>query len=93
MSGLVGTIYDAAVERERWVDAVEQTCGFLNCCAGAFGAADFLQGQFSTWRCNGVIRPTTGRVYLDHYSHLNPINVTAFRTQIGGRGADNPGTR
>ena len=86
LSGLVGTIYDAAVERERWVDAVEQTCGFLNCCAGAFGAADFLQGELRSWRCNGVIRRP-----LAEFTWIiippQPINVTAFRAQIGGRGA------
>ena len=82
LSALIETVYDAALDGQRWVEAVRQACRFLNCVAGALGAADILQGSFNFTQQWGYA-PIYWQSYLDHYSQTNPLNGPAFRTQIG----------
>lgn len=81
LSKLIGTVYDCALDKTRWVDAVEHACRFLNCVAGALIVAEFLE----TFRLTvpwGYL-PGYWDSYLDHYVYTDPMNPTVFRTHIG----------
>jgi DNA-binding CsgD family transcriptional regulator len=82
LSDTIATIYDAAIDRERWVDAVGRITPFVGCFAGTLAAVDLLHGGL-----NLVIQwgyPQDGwQKYLEHFYHRNPLNGPTFRTQAG----------
>lgn len=82
LSGLIGTIYDAALDRERWVDAVGHVTRFLDGYASVFGALDFVQDNYNLLMQWGY-PPEYWQSYIDRYFHMNPLNGPAFRTTIG----------
>lgn len=82
LSDTIATIYDAAIDRERWVDATGKVARFVGCFAGTIGAADFLHGGFS-FGIQWGYPPDEWQRYLAQYYHRNPLNGPAFRTHTG----------
>ncbi len=82
LSDAIATIYDAAIDRERWVEAVEKVARFIGCFAGALGAVDFLHGGLNLGVQWGY-PPEEWQRYLDETYHQNPLNAEAYRTGVG----------
>jgi len=82
LSALIGTVYDAALDPARWIDAVEQACRFLNCGAGVLGAADSLRSDINLLIHWGY-DPDYFQRYLDHYFHIDPLMQPAYRRRVG----------
>ena len=82
LSDAIATIYDAAIDRERWVDAVEKVTRFAGCFAGALGAADFLHGGLN-FGIQWGYAPDVWQRYVEEFYHRNPLNGPAYRTRIG----------
>ncbi len=82
LSAMVGTVYDAALNPERWPEAVAHACTFLDCRYGAFGAADLLRSELS-FLVKWGYEDEDWQQYLTRYFHKNPFNAGAFRTRPG----------
>ncbi len=81
LSALLETVYDAAIERAQWRDALRQACGFLSCSAGVVVSTDLL-GSFNL-SVNWGYDPGYWESYQSHYFHLDPLNTSLFRSAIG----------
>jgi len=75
-------VYDAAIDRERWVDAVRLATGFVGCFAGVMGGVDFLK-EDSNLIIQWGYPEERWDAYLNSYFHLNPMNQRGFRQAIG----------
>jgi DNA-binding CsgD family transcriptional regulator/PAS domain-containing protein len=82
LSSLIDTVYDAAIERAQWLDALQQACEFVNCSAGVVLSADLL-GTFGI-SVNWGYDPRSWESYQTHYFNLDPLNRWVFQSQIGG---------
>ncbi|WP_127753275.1 helix-turn-helix transcriptional regulator [Devosia sp. 1566] len=82
LSALLDTVYDAAIERATWIEALQQACRFLRCSAGAVLSADLL-GTFGL-SVHWGYGPGCWESYRDRYFHLDPLNSWVFRSRIGG---------
>ena len=82
LSALIGTVYDAALDRERFVHGIELACRFLNCVSGVLGAADILQGNFN-FTLKWGFAPEYWKSYHDEYAHTDPLTGPTFRMQVG----------
>jgi PAS domain-containing protein len=83
VSELASDIYDAALDRSLWPEALERTCGFVEGITCALLVQDSIaqSGQFhSSWGFS----PEDERLYLDKYIRLNPaILPTIINAKIG----------
>lgn len=71
---VVGTIYDAALDPDRWPEALERICGFLGGIAAALTSQNMLtrQGRFLySWGDD----PHFTQLYFERYVALNPCLV------------------
>jgi len=81
LSALLDTVYDAAIERGQWIDALRQACEFMNCSAGLVLSTD-LFGTFGI-NVNWGYDPERWQSYEKHYFNIDPLNSWVFRSQIG----------
>ena len=82
LSALLDTVYEAAIERAQWINALQQACEFMNCSAGVVLSADLL-GTFGI-SVNWGYDPQSWASYQTHYFNLDPLNRWVFQSQIGG---------
>ena len=81
LSNLLGTVYDASLDRTLWPSAIEQACTFLRCMAGAIGAYDILQKEAAmrfTWGYEPEFLDT-----FEYYVSINPLLRHSFRMKVG----------
>src|SRR5262249_40325850 len=74
LSSLIGDIYDAALDPERWVGVLEQTCNFIVGTAAALQSHHLLQQAanfYFSWNDN----PNYTKSYIEKYAKLNPVIV------------------
>ena len=72
--GLIGNIYDAALDRSVWPLVMEQTCGYVEGCASSLMSQDFVHrsGQFYySWGDD----PHYTKLYFEKYQKINPFAV------------------
>jgi DNA-binding CsgD family transcriptional regulator/PAS domain-containing protein len=83
VSGLIGNIYDAALDRSLWSLVLEQTCAYVQGCASSLMSQDFVHrsGQFYySWGDD----PYYTKLYFEKYQKINPFAVPMAATmQVG----------
>ena len=83
VSGLIGNIYDAALDRSLWSLVLEQTCEYVVGCASSLMSQDFVHrsGQFYySWGDD----PYYTKLYFEKYQKINPFAVPmAAAMQVG----------
>jgi DNA-binding CsgD family transcriptional regulator len=80
-SSVLDAVYDAALDSAAWAIAIERTCTFLNCVAGAIGAYDLMQrggGVRFVWGYDPKYLAT-----MDYYTSINPLLRQSFGLKIG----------
>jgi len=80
-ASLIETVYDAAIKRARWIDALQQVCAFMHCSAGSLLSSDRI-GRFNL-NVNWGHEPGYWESYQNHYFHLDPLNAWVFRSTAG----------
>jgi DNA-binding CsgD family transcriptional regulator len=83
ISELIGDIYDAALDPDRWVPALEKTCHYVGGIASALQSHDILQQNacfYYAWNDN----PEFTRSYAESYVRINPAIVPSMiQTRVG----------
>jgi DNA-binding CsgD family transcriptional regulator len=83
VSGLIGNIYDAALDRSLWPLVLEHTCGYIEGCGASLMSQDFVHrsGQFYySWGDD----PHYTKLYFEKYQKINPLIVPfAAAMQVG----------
>jgi DNA-binding CsgD family transcriptional regulator len=80
LSALIGDIYDAALDPQLWVPALEKTCEFLRGQAAALVAKSATCQLMFEWGTEPEFLESYGRTY----SMINPIHVAAVLHQKVG---------
>ena len=77
LSSLIGDIYDAALDPDRWEYVLERTCTFLNgmfAGIGSFSRFDNKVNISKTWGYD----PEYLQSYQEYYSKINVLTVAAY---------------
>jgi DNA-binding CsgD family transcriptional regulator len=82
VSYLIGRIYDAALDPERWTDVVGEGCAFLNAMAGSIGVADFVRSDLNLMKTWGY-EPSALKLFLEKYASNHPLIPFVMSTQVG----------
>ena len=72
LSALIGEIYDAALERDRWPQVLKQICGFVEGRSSTLFAQDAARPLATPFYDYGN-DPRFNRLYQEQYVHLNPL--------------------
>lgn len=83
VSNLIGDIYDASLDPDRWTHALEKTCQFVGGCAASLLSHESVarRGQFYfSWGDD----PVYTKLYVEKYVKINPLIVpTIVSTRAG----------
>jgi DNA-binding CsgD family transcriptional regulator len=83
LSGLIGDIYDAALDPGCWPTALEKTCAFVVGIAGTLQSHDISRKSanfYFMWNDN----PEYTKTYIEKYAGLNPAIIPAMiQTKVG----------
>jgi DNA-binding CsgD family transcriptional regulator len=71
-SRIIGLIYDAAIDPNLWLDALEETCAFCRCAVGALYSHDMTQRE-PTFHMLWGLDPHYTKLYLEEYAPTNPL--------------------
>ena len=82
LSRLVGDIYDAALDPERWPDVLKGSAAFVGGVASALFMKDTLHKHHNVVHTFGY-DPDYTRKYVEHYVALDPFTVGQFASQVG----------
>src|SRR5262249_51467002 len=82
LSTLVGTIYDAALDPARWVEALDGTKDFVRGQAAALGWKDAVAKRGDSHYHAGI-EPYYRDLYFDKYIKLDPCTTGQFFAEIG----------
>ena len=72
LSRIIELIYDAALEPERWRDALAASSAFVRCDVGTLYSHDTRLGQATFHRLCGL-SPYYEKQYLEEYAAANPL--------------------
>jgi len=76
-SGLVGNIYDAALDPVSWPGVIMEACNFIGASAAALASHDMIQ-RGSTVFYNWGFAPGYEKIYSESCSRINPFFPTAI---------------
>jgi hypothetical protein len=82
MSELIGDIYDASLDPDRWDRVLERSTRFLKTATASIGSFDSLNRHLTfskTWGYD----PYYLQLFLDRYAKTNPVNSSAWLVQAG----------
>ena len=82
LSRLVGDIYDAALDPERWPDVLKSSAAFVDGVASALFMKDTVHKHHNVVHTFGY-DPEYARKYVEHYVALDPFTVGQFASQVG----------
>lgn len=71
-SGIIGLIYDAAIDPNLWLNALEETCAFCRCAVGALYSHDMTRREPTFHMLWGLDAHYT-KTYLEEYAPTNPL--------------------
>jgi DNA-binding CsgD family transcriptional regulator/PAS domain-containing protein len=83
LSGLIGDIYDAALDPTLWVDVLRKTRGFIGGWAIALSWKDAAAKRGGTQFDEGNQVPPYRQLYFDKYVKLDPCTTGQFFAEIG----------
>lgn len=78
LSALIGEIYDAALEPERWPGALAQARDFVVGCAAGLYSKDASNKNGNLHYDDGGIEPRYAQLYFEKYVKFDPANVRHF---------------
>ena len=81
--GLIGEIYDAALEPERWPEVLAKTTAFLPGMSSAIFAKDAANRTGNVYYDDGAISPQYKQLYFEKYVKFDPANAGHFFSEIG----------
>jgi DNA-binding CsgD family transcriptional regulator len=76
LSSLIGDIYDAALDPDRWEHVLENTCKFVDGMLGGLGSIDRLSNRVNISKHWGY-DPKYLQSYLDYYSKINVLAIAS----------------
>ena len=76
LSSLIGDIYDAALDPDRWEGALESGCKFVKGICGGLGSFDRLGSKVNMSKHWGY-DPSYLQSYVEHYSKINPFAIAS----------------
>src|SRR5262249_50941744 len=82
LSRLIGEVYDASLDPDRWEDVLGQTAGFLNTATAMLGSFDAVQHSVNMTKTWGY-DPDHLRVFRQRFIHINPTLYIAWLTNVG----------
>ncbi len=77
LSNLIGDIYDAALDPDRWEFVIEKACKFFNGMFGGLGSFDRLSNKLNMSK-NWGYDPKYLQSYVDHYSKINVLAIASM---------------
>lgn len=83
LSGLVGHIYDAALDPAHWPVALRAAASFVGGCSAALYSKDPTSRSGGVHYADGGISPAWSAVYFERYVQLDPATTRHFFTEIG----------
>jgi DNA-binding CsgD family transcriptional regulator len=81
-SHLVGDIYDASLNPDRWMDVLEQAASFLKSATATLGSFDAVQ-RIATFTKPWGYDPEYLKVYFERYATPNPLVWGTWLTNVG----------
>jgi DNA-binding CsgD family transcriptional regulator len=82
LSDLIGAIYDAALDPDRWDGVLEQTAAFIDSATATLGSFDAVQRNAAFSKAWGY-DPHYLQLLYDRYLKINPLNEGAALTRAG----------
>jgi DNA-binding CsgD family transcriptional regulator len=82
MSELIGDIYDASLDPDRWDRVLERSTRFLKTATASIGSFDSLNRHLTFSKAWGY-DPYYFQLFLDRYAKTNPVNSSAWMVQAG----------
>jgi hypothetical protein len=83
LSGLVGHIYDAAIDPGFWPDALRETARFVGGCSAAIYSKDPTSHSGGVLYDDGGLTLAYRELYFERYVQLDPATTRHFFTEIG----------
>lgn len=83
LSGLVGLIYDAAIDPTLWPEALRAAARFVGGCAAAIYTKDPTSRSGGVLYDDGGLSPVYRQLYFERYVQLDPATTRHFFTEIG----------
>jgi len=82
LSRLIGHIYDAALDPDRWLDVLARAATFCNTATATIGSFDFVHQKSNITKHWGY-DPHQFQVLLDKYLKLDPLRSVAWLPSVG----------
>jgi DNA-binding CsgD family transcriptional regulator len=79
---LIGDIYDASLDPERWPNVLEASCTFLRGMAASLGAFDSQRADLNLMTLWGY-DPAALQIFMERYMRNHPLIPASMRTKIG----------
>jgi len=83
LSGLIGDIYDAAIDSTLWVEVLRKTKNFIGGQAAALAWKDAVAKRGDSYYDDSGISPHYRQLYFDKYVKLDPCTTGQFFAEIG----------
>lgn len=80
---LIGEIYDAAIDPDRWCGTLDRLAQFVGGAAAALYAKDSTGESGEFYHDNGCTDPTSRRLYREEYARLDPTTRGHVSAAIG----------
>src|SRR5215471_11671851 len=81
-SGLIGDIYDAALDPTLWVDVLRKTRAFIGGWAIALSWKDAVAKRGGSYFAEGGQDPHYHRLYFEKYINFDPFTMTQFVVEV-----------
>ena len=83
VSELIGQIYDASLDPERWPDVLGRVCGFVPGHAASLFSKDVADRSGNIYYDDGSLDPGYKQLYFDKYVKLDPFNNAHVFAEVG----------
>lgn len=81
-SGLIGDIYDAALDSSLWTDVAGKAAQFVGGLSGTLFSRDAVSMSGDIYRESGGISDTFRRLYFDNCIKVDPLVTPQFFAEI-----------
>jgi DNA-binding CsgD family transcriptional regulator len=82
VSRLIGDIYDASLDPDRWEDVLGQAGNFLSAATATLGSFDVVQRNVNLTKSWGY-DPDYLRLYMERYAPINPLIPSSWLAGVG----------
>jgi DNA-binding CsgD family transcriptional regulator len=83
VSELIGRVYDASLDPERWPDVLGMVCGFVPGHAASLFSKDVTDRSGNIYYDDGSLDPHYKQLYFDKYVKLDPFNNAHVFAELG----------